>query len=56
MSMKATMGNIRCRQDNVSNIQELLPTCIAQFTMRADIMVKAINTLDKVKMPDDKDV
>jgi hypothetical protein len=38
-SIYATIGNIRSGQDNVSNIQELLPTCIGQFTTRAGLMV-----------------
>lgn len=47
------MGNIRQRQDNVSNIQDLLPTCIDQFTSKAVLMVEAIKVLDKIEIKKD---
>jgi len=47
------MGNIRNRQDNVSNIQDLLPTCIDQFTSKAALMADAIKGLDKIEIKKD---
>lgn len=44
------MGNIRGRQSNAENIQELLPTLIKQFSQCCKTMITGLNGLDQVEV------
>ena len=50
------MGNIRCRQHNVTNIQQLIPTCIEEFIFKCNNMMIAIEGLKEIELSSDTQV